>query len=53
MWSSLCGVEETNLISIHEDMGLILASFSGLRTWHCHELQHRSQMGLRSEVAVA
>ena len=30
-----------------------LASFSGLRIWHCHELWCRSQMQLRSRVAVA
>ena len=30
-----------------------LASLSGLRIRHCHELQHRSQMQLRSGVAVA
>ena len=30
-----------------------LASLRGLRIWHCHDLQHRSQMGLRSGVAVA
>ena len=25
----------------------------GLRIWHCHKLQHRSQMWLRSSIAVA
>jgi len=30
-----------------------LASFSGLRTWHCHELQCTSQTWIRSGVAVA
>ena len=30
-----------------------LDSLSGLRIWHCHELQCRSQMQLRSHVAVA
>ena len=30
-----------------------LASLSGLRTGCCHKLQHRSQMWLRSGVAVA
>ena len=30
-----------------------LASLSGLRIWHCHELQCRSQVGLGSCVAVA
>ena len=27
-----------NLTRIHEDVGLILASLSGLQIWHCHEL---------------
>ena len=30
-----------------------LASLSGLRIWHCHELWCRSQMRLGSGVAVA
>ena len=30
-----------------------LALLSGLRTQHCHKLRHRSQMGLRSGMAVA
>ena len=30
-----------------------LAVLSGLRIWHCHELQCRLQMWLRSGVAVA
>ena len=30
-----------------------LASLSGLRTWHCLKLQHRSKMWLRSHAAVA
>ena len=30
-----------------------LASFSGLRIWHCHELWCRSQMWLGSCIAVA
>ena len=30
-----------------------LALLSGLRIWLCHKLQHRSQMQLRSCVAVA
>ena len=29
----------TNLTSIHEDLGLILDSLSGLRIQHCHELR--------------
>ena len=41
-----------NLTSIHEDAGSILASFSRLRI-RCHELWCRSQMWLRSCVAVA
>ena len=30
-----------------------LASFTGLMIWHCRELWHRSQMQLRSGVALA
>ena len=30
-----------------------LASLSGLQIWYCHELQCRSQMQLRSGIAVA
>ena len=30
-----------------------LASLSGLRIWHCRELQYRLQMQLGSHVAVA
>ena len=46
---------EMNLTSIHEDRTQVqsLASLSGLRTWCCHELCCRSQMRLRSGVAVA
>ena len=36
-----------------KDAGLILASLSGLRIWGCHKLRCRSQMWLRSGVAVA
>ena len=36
-----------------EDVGLTLASLSGLRIWHCYKLWHRSQMQLRSGVAMA
>ena len=42
-----------NLTSIHEDVGSILASLSGLRIWHCRKLWCRSQTWLRSQVAVA
>ena len=47
------GSAEMNLTSIHEDEGSSLASFSGLRIWHCHELWCRSQMLLRSGIAMA
>ena len=30
-----------------------MASLSGLRIQHCHKLWHRSQMWLRSRIAVA
>ena len=39
--------------SVCEDAGLTLASLSGLRIWHCCKLQHKSQIQLRSCVAVA
>ena len=42
-----------NPTSIHEDTGLILASLSGLKIWHRHELWCRSQTWLGFCVAVA
>ena len=51
--SSHCGSAETNLTSIHETQVQSLASISGLRIWHCHELWCRSQTQLRSHVAMA
>ena len=42
-----------NPTSIHEDEGLILASLTGLRIQHCHELWYRSPVGLKSDAAVA
>jgi len=42
-----------NPTSIHEDVGLILASLSGLRIRRCRELWCRLQMWLGSGVAVA
>ena len=39
--------------SVLEDAGSIPALLSGLRFRRCHKLQHRSQMWLRSGVAVA
>ena len=41
-----------NLISIHEDVGLI-PGLNGLRIQHCCKLQGRSQMQLGSSAAVA
>ena len=38
---------------VHEDAGSIAAVLSELRIWHCRKLQCRSQMRLRSGVAVA
>ena len=46
------GSIKTNLTSIHEDEGSTLASFSGLRIWHCWELWCRSQTRLKSGVAL-
>ena len=42
-----------NLTSVLEDSGLILASLSGLSIQHCCKPQHRSQVRLKSGVAVA
>ena len=50
--SSHCGSAETNLTSIYEDSGSILASLSGLRIQRWHELRRRSQMWLGSHIAV-
>ena len=50
--SSRRGVAETNLTSIHEDVGSIPGLTSGSEIWHCYELWCRSQMHLGS-VAVA
>ena len=41
-----------NLTNIHEDVGLILASLSGLRIQPCCELWCRSQTRLGSRVTV-
>ena len=51
--SSCCGSAVTNQTSNCEDMGSIPSLISGLRIWHCHELWCRSQMWLRSGIAVA
>ena len=44
--------EQTRLVSMRMRVPS-LASLSGLRIWHCHELTCRSQTWLRSHVAVA
>ena len=44
---------ETNLTSIHEDAGSIPGLAWGLRMWHFCEPWCRSQMRLRSRIAVA
>ena len=44
---------EGNLTSVHEDAGSILPRSNGLKFWRCHELWCKSQMKLRSCVAVA
>uniref|UniRef100_A0A8W4FIM3 Zinc finger protein 446 n=1 Tax=Sus scrofa TaxID=9823 RepID=A0A8W4FIM3_PIG len=51
--SSCCGAAETNPTRNHEVVVRSLASLSGLRIWHCHELWCRSQIRLGSHVAVA
>ena len=51
-WRSSCGgTVEMNLTRNHEVRSL--ASLSGLRVWRCRELWCRSQMQLRSCMAVA
>ena len=53
MQSSRCGSEgkEPDIVSVRIK-GQFLASPSGLRIWPCRKLQCRSQMWLRSGVAV-
>lgn len=55
-WSSLRGAavvaQQTQLVSMRMWVGL-LASLNGLVIWHCHKLQHKSRMQLRSGIAVA
>ena len=50
---SHCGPEETNPTSVHKDEGSVpgLTQWVGIRC--CHELWCRTQMRLRSCVAVA
>ena len=45
--------QKTNLTSIYEDAGLIPGLAHWVRIQHCCELWCRSQMRLRSGVAVA
>ena len=42
-----------NLTGIREDVGSIPSLAQWVRIWHCRELWYRSQMWLRSYVAVA
>ena len=51
--SSRCGTAEMNLTSILEDMGSIPGLTQRVKDLHCHELWCKSQMRLRSHVAVA
>ena len=50
--SSHCSSVVTNSTSIHEDHVQFMASLSGFRIQHCHELWCRSQTWLRSCVGV-
>ena len=49
--SSRCGSAQTNPTSINEDASF-LASLSGVRIQCCCELWYRSQMRLRSDIAL-
>ena len=51
--SSCHGAAETNLTRNREVEGLILGLAQWVKDLGCHELQYRSQMWLRSGVAVA
>ena len=51
--SSVVAQQVKNPSGIHEDVGSILALRSVLSILHCHKVQHKSQMRLRSHVAVA
>ena len=51
--SSHCGPVETNLTRNHEVSGFDPGLATGLRIWRCYELWCKSQMRLRSCIAVA
>ena len=51
-WTSPCGSVAMNPTSVHEVVGSIPGSLSGLRIWYYHELWCRSQTQFRSHVAV-
>ena len=54
VWQSFfCGLEVTDLSSIHEDTDSTLTSLSGSRIRRCHELWCGLQMRLGSGLAVA
>ena len=51
-WSSCHGAVEMNPIKNHEVVGSIPGLTQWVKIWHCCELWCRSQMQLRSDVAV-
>ena len=51
--SSCCSAVEMNLTGAHEDVASIPGLIQRVGIWRCHGLWGKSQMRLRSGVAVA